>query len=398
MKKCGILANANPIMRTLNLRLAAICLVVVVLLSGGVHLLHGFQVGRQAGAFKVASQRAEAAKNLNEAIRLLEYYITLVPKDRQQQLHLGLLYAKVFNARGAFVELEEVLRTADASLSPEDLREARRKLVDVFLMMYPRRWQDAELHMNILLKETPNDPELLDLYGQILVGNGKDELACQQFRKAVEIAPTQINSYVRLAFILHSRLDRKADADLVMQDMIHHKVKVKDKDGKDVEFEVNAKSVEAFKKYAYWLREQERFDEALVQAKRVLELVPEDPAGLFVAGCCYLAKGQGKTGQEAKALYKTAEDYLNRGIKAGKTTQAMYKVMADVKNRLGRHDESVAILRMGLENTKGTPGYAEILWDVVNSNIIDGKLDEAEKNIKELQDLRSRRTCDTDRS
>ena len=34
--------------------------VVVVLLGGGVHLLHGFQVHRQADALKVASERAEA--------------------------------------------------------------------------------------------------------------------------------------------------------------------------------------------------------------------------------------------------------------------------------------------------------------------------------------------------
>ena len=63
--------------------------------------------------------------------------------------------------------------------------------------------------------------------------------------------------------------------------------------------------------------------------------------------------------------------------------------MADVKNRLGRHDEAVAVLRTGLENTKGTYGYAEILWDLVNANIVDGKFDEAEKDIKELRELAS---------
>ena len=59
-------------MRTLNVRFAAICCVVVVLLGGDVHLLHGFQVHRQAGQLKVASVRAEEEKDLREAIRLLE--------------------------------------------------------------------------------------------------------------------------------------------------------------------------------------------------------------------------------------------------------------------------------------------------------------------------------------
>ena len=85
-------------MRTLNVRLAAICCVVVVLLGGGMHLLHGFQVHRKAGGLKDASLRAEEEKDLREAIRLLENYVALVPKDRKEQLHLGLLYATQPNA------------------------------------------------------------------------------------------------------------------------------------------------------------------------------------------------------------------------------------------------------------------------------------------------------------
>ena len=139
----------------------------------------------------------------------------------------------------------------------------------------------------------------------------------------------------------------------------------------------------ALQKYAYYLREQERFDEALVQAKRVLELAPEDPVGLWVAGCCYLAKGQ----------YKTAEDYLNRGIKADKSDRAMYQVMADVKIHLGRHDEAMAVLRQGLENTKGTSAMRKFsgTWSMRTS--IDGKFDEAEKGIKELRDFALGRIC-----
>ncbi len=170
----------------------------------------------------------------------------------------------------------------------------------------------------------------------------------------------------------------------MMYDMIHHKVKrkdkdgnvVKDKDGKDVEDEVNAKSVSAHQKYAFYLRENEQFEEALVHAKRVLELAPENSVGLWLAGCCYLSLGE----------YKTAEDYLNRGIKADKSDRAMYMVMADVKIHLGHRDQAIEVLRQGLEATRGTPGYAGLLYDLTNAYISEARFADAEKGIKELRE------------
>ena len=150
-------------------------------------------------------------KNLDEAIRLLESYLRLVPKDRKEQLHLGLLYAekpddaasslrrdvRVKNPSAAFITLEEVLRTADDSLSQEELHKARRKLVDMAMLV--GRAPDAETHLAVLMKETPDDPELLELDGQILVIRKQDEEACEQFRRAIEMSPPQIDSYVLLA-------------------------------------------------------------------------------------------------------------------------------------------------------------------------------------------------------
>ncbi len=498
-------------MHTLNVRLAAICLVVVVVLGGGVHLLHGFQVHRQADALKVASKGAEDAftklqtacdtlagptselkkleeqekprgtvekerddaiqvlesyvgpeanrkellrlgrvaedKNLDEATRLLDSYLRLIPKDQKEQLHIGLLYAekpdshatfviyprivRAKNPRAAFFKLEEILRTTEGALSEEELRTARRTLVDMAIQVL--RFPDAETHLKQLMQETPDDPELLVLDGWILGIRKQDEEACKQLRRAIDLKPTETETYVLLAKFLLGRLNRKAEADEVMHGMIYCKLKdkdgkvVKDKDGKEVEVEVeaNANSKQlAHRKYANYLCDQGKYDEALVQAKRVLELAPEDTVGLWLAARCYLAQGvdgrsdeakalykkaeeaeakhkpaeevkalfdqakkaNPKTEEEVKALYKTAEGYLNRGIKADKSSADMYPVMFEVKNRLGQRDESVAVLRTGLENTKGTYGYAAILWELVRANIVDGRLDEAAKGIKELKE------------
>jgi len=354
-------------MRTLNVRLAVICFVVVVVMGGGVHLLHGFQVRRQAYAIQKASETAEEGKDLKEAIRLLDNFLTLQPTDREARLHLGLLHARTFNVRAACVELEEVLR-ASGVLSEDKVREARRKLVDMLIMS--QRYADAKKHMEDLLKETPDDPELLELNGQILVGCGEFQKGCEQFERVIKVAPTQINTYVRLADVYRTHMDRKDDSEKVMHDMVYGK----DKDGR----QINEKSVSAHQKYAFYLREHEKMDEALIEANRVLELAPENSVGLWIAGCCYLAKGQ----------YKPAEDYLSRGIKADKSDRAMYLVMADVKRRLGHPEEAIAIYKQGLSATVGTPGHADLLFELSNELVASGQFTEAAKFMQELRDFR----------
>ena len=224
------------------------------------------------------------------------------------------------------------------------------------------RPSDAEAHLEVLLKETPDDAELLYLNGKALFNTLKPEDACEQFRKAIKISPTHIDSYVALASVLRGRLHHQPDADQVMAEMASQKD--------------NAKSVKALQAYANYLRDEEKFDDALDQAKRLLELAPEDPIGLWIAGCCCMAKQR----------YPAAEDYLNRAIQADKSDPTMYRTMAGLKNRLSRHNEAIAVLQQGLLNTKGY-GYADILWDLVEACIVEGKLDEAEKRIKELENL-----------
>lgn len=163
------------------------------------------------------------------------------------------------------------------------------------------------------------------------------------------------------------RLDRKPDADKVMDEMAKQ------------EYKDHANSVKALQKYARYLLLDGKYEEALKPARTVLELEPEDPDALLIAGRCYLATGK----------YKTAEGYLNRGIKADNRRDLIYRLLAEVKRLLGRGDEAIAVLRLGLENTKGTSGYSQILMEVFNANFREGKINDAEKNVKELRGLGS---------
>ena len=103
------------------------------------------------------------------------------------------------------------------------------------------------------MKETPDDPELLDLDGQILVCNRKFDEACKQFRKAINKAPPRSTATCTWQTFfgrgwIEKRMPTKSCSTWSSNPL-------------------NAKSVAALQKYADYLREQEKFDEALVAGR-----------------------------------------------------------------------------------------------------------------------------------
>ncbi len=241
------------------------------------------------------------------------------------------------------------------------------------------------------MKETPDDPELLDLAGQILIFNNKDEEACKQFRRAIEIGPTQINTYVRLAIVLRSRLDKKAEAEEVMYDMIHHKVKekvkdkdgkvVKDKDGKDSRSRLRSMPSpwRRFRNMPIGFGNKSGSTRPWSRRNGFWNWRRKTPRG---CGSPDVAAWRRAIMQDGGRL---PESRHQGGQDRSRHVQSHGRRQDPSRPAQGSHGGPAK----GLENTKGTPGYAEILWDVINLNIVDRKFDEAEKGIKELRDLRS---------
>ena len=64
-------------MRRLNLVFLAILLAVVAVFGGGMHLVHGFQIRRNASALLDRARRAEAGKDLEKAEQSLSEYLNL---------------------------------------------------------------------------------------------------------------------------------------------------------------------------------------------------------------------------------------------------------------------------------------------------------------------------------
>ena len=159
-------------MRRLNLVFLAILLAVVAVFGGGMHLVHGFQVQRNASALLDRARRAEAGNDLEKAEQSLSQYLNF----RREDGPAWEWYARVVDQRDAdrrrrervFLVHEEALR-----YNPGDSKLERR-CADLALEL--GRYNDAQRHLTNLLEKARKDSqgqpaavelaELEDLLGQ----------------------------------------------------------------------------------------------------------------------------------------------------------------------------------------------------------------------------------------
>ena len=98
-------------------------------------------------------------------------------------------------------------------------KHVRRRLVD--LAIKGQHFPAAKEHLQqFLLKDAPEDPELWDLLGQCNAGTGEYGLALENYKKAITIAPSQVEVYPRLASVLRYHLGREKEADQWMEKLV----------------------------------------------------------------------------------------------------------------------------------------------------------------------------------
>ena len=317
-------------MRTLNIRLAVILLVVSVVFGVGVYLLNGYQITKNANMFlkqadteKEQAKKAATEKNswlrgkslVNES-QCLEWYIRLLPDNVEVRKRLGMLYAEWSHEaepknqarlRGRALALLE----ATVSMDPDpNQNDARRQLVKMALGM--RRYQDAKDHLGVLLKESPKDPELLELLAQSQLQMGNNEAAAASLRKAIESGPEQVTAYFTLASLLRSNLSQPEEADKVMKTLV----------------EANPKSSRAHFLRGTYLNAIGRRDEALQEAATALKLDPDDLDILGLAAVCNLVK---KDFDEARRC-------ATHGIEQHPDAVSLYLILAQIELRRQRRE------------------------------------------------------------
>jgi tetratricopeptide (TPR) repeat protein len=363
-------------MRTLDVRLAAILLAVTVVFGTSVYFLHGFQVKRNANVFLQEAERsltqakeAKMAKNVREerdgyrnAIRYLGWYVRLVPDDVDNVAKLATLLAdraKVSLANRnqnnrlfghAFTMLERVLR------QDPDRKGTRRRLIEMLMTPPMYRYKDAKEHIDYLLNQSHDDPELYVLLGRCNAATSKFKLAEENFQKAINLSPNQIEVYPLLAAVLRYRFSRNKEADQLMERLVR----------------TNPESVRAHILRGSYLKDTNAPDEALKEAKKSLELAPDNRDSLWLAAQCYLAKQQ----------FGLARECTTRGIELYPDNVGLFLTMAEIEMRAGKREKAIEAIDQGLKVTERNP---QLLWAKANLLIDLNQLKEAKQVIEDMR-------------
>jgi cellulose synthase operon protein C len=358
--------------RRINLVVLMILLAAAVLLGGGMHLVHGVQVRRNALALLDRASRAEAGNDLEKAEQSLKQYLSLRREDGPAWKR----YAQLLDQRDpqgrrreqVFLVFEQALR-----YNPGDPKVERR-CADLALEL--QRYKDAQRHLTKLKEMVPKDSqgqpaaaelaELEDRLGQCDRGLTQYELAEEWFRKAIENDSGRIDCYDRLARLCHNELRRIEAADRVIKEMV-------------------AKNPKAARAYIYSWRYAREFSPSpnpgdLQKAlerdlQKALELAPDDPEVLFTAAVA----------SEQKQDSASARTYYRKGIKLDPKNIALSLNLARLETRAGHLDQAESVLRQADQANPSLDLAFELAETLIAQDKIDGK-DEAATYIARLRD------------
>ncbi len=356
-------------MRTLNVRLTVVLLVLGLVFVVGVYFVHGYQLVRNADVFKREADKyledaeaADKAKDTDAAeeayrkgIQNLSWYVRLKPKEYDSMERLGMLLAdRAKDSRSfsqAFSTLESLLR-----MQP-DRQAARRRVVNMAIQA--KLYQAAKEHLrDFLVPQTPKDKqsELWQLLGQCNAETGETDLAVENYKQAIELSPKNIEAYAPLATLLRHRLGRTREADELMERLVT----------------ANPDSYKAHLSRGVYLKNIEANNDAFREATEALKLAPDDREVLLLAVSCYITQKDIEKARECAA----------RALKLYGDDVEVYIAVSQVELAAGDRAKSIEAVQQGLRATKRQP---QLLWRLATLLVDGNQLKEGQQVVEELR-------------
>jgi tetratricopeptide (TPR) repeat protein len=343
--------------RKFNVKFFAAFVLVTACLMAGVHFLHAYQIKRNAASLLEQASQAEEQDRLSDASELLGNYLAFVPNDKDVLARYGLLLErrsdsaksigeKIRTRIQAFIVLEKASR-----LAPER-QDLHRKLAQVAMDL--GRFNDAQTHLQVLLKAAPNDGELEHLLGQCYEGGAEYSQAADWYKKAVQHSPQHVESYEHLAAVTRRHLGKPDEAEQVMNELIAK----------------NPKSFQAYLARArFWqeLKSPEKAKPDIVEAQK---LAPDDAAVIIAVSALARENAAQSTDKQKEQYLNEARKCLNRGLELHPQNADMFLALAQVELAANRTREARECLERGLSVL---PDQSTLLWALANLRIDQGE-------------------------
>ena len=336
-------------MRKPNVKFIAAFFGSLLALAVVTQLWHMVQIRRHASINLTRADELAEDRRYGEAIFYLQKYLRLNPNDDVAQEKLGELYLRSGGLKAAYLSFEAVARR-----SPRRV-EVRRQLATLAVRM--RRATDALEHLEPLLQDSPNDAELLQLRAQAfeLVGTRAAE-AREAYLSAIKADPHRIECYRRLADLMRDVVKDEAEADRTIVQMVAK----------------NPGEAKAYRFRGEYYYDSNRLREASNDAKKALELAPDDPDCVSLAARCAADEKDNAR----------AHELANRAIELAPNVAQSYILLAGIEGRIGTRADQRAALERG---RAVLPDDALLTWNLAHLIVDDKDAPGAERLVSELR-------------
>lgn len=339
-------------MPILNKRLLLRLVVLLLVLAGSLFGVHRVQANRVPTALLWHANNAAEKGKTDKAIAYMRQYLEFRPDDHDQAVKLGEMildrattYKDYTNAHFLF---EKILREAPQR------DDVARKLVTLCLLL--GRSEDALIHAERLLKQTPNDGVLLGQLAECQMLQNKPDAAKQSFEAALATNPKIVRPYDQYARLLVRHFNKPQEAGNVLDRMCH----------------ANPGSAEAFLLRAKHWRAENKAAECLRDLERVLLHDPENADALVLLA--EVEQGRGNLRRAKSTLAALIATYP-RDVRG-------YRALSWLNLVTGNQADAIACLEQG---TRVLPDAPELLTPLADIWIEQGETERATTVVKKLE-------------
>jgi tetratricopeptide (TPR) repeat protein len=343
----NVVSQATSDGRVVNRRAVRVLLACGAVLAVAVHLVHGFQVKRNArGLFLGQADRAEREGRLAQAADYLARYLSLEPGATDARARYGLLLDRLARTTPqrvrAFLVLEQALRQ-DGGRRDVRLQVAR-------LAIRLGRFADAREHLAALRRDQPEEVEVLHLLGRCEAAARQFDEAAKWYDQAARLAPRDPELCLEFATLLRDRLRKPDQADRAVAALLR----------------ADARALPAQRAAARYYRLAGSWDKAEDAARMLEELGGRDVELFLLAAEAAQARGRSEA----------ARGHLERGLKHHPGDARLALGLARLDLQAGQEGRARERLRPAL---RALPREIEDLWGLANLLVDLGERNEAEE-------------------